>query len=108
MSVAINITKRERRRKLQSGAAVVQTRYVLNYRDPRTGNRRQLFYERQKDAQRKASQIQAEVTRGTYEPARKPLTIKEAVDAWLSDRYAALLIRAVPLSWTLRKLHHVS
>jgi integrase len=86
MSVTISLTKRERKRRLQSGAVVMQTRYVLNFRDPRTGDRKQLFFERQKDAQRKANEIQANVTRGTYAPERKPLTVKDTVVAWIADR----------------------
>jgi integrase len=86
MSITINVTKRERKRRLKSGLSVLQTRYVLNYRDPRTDARKQLFFERQKDAQRKAAEIAASVTKGTYAPDRKPPTIKEAVDAWLKDR----------------------
>ena len=31
MSIAIKLTKRERKRRLKSGAFVVLTRYVLNY-----------------------------------------------------------------------------
>jgi hypothetical protein len=49
MSIAISITKRERRRRLKSGEGVTQVRYVLNFRDPRSGRRKQLFFERQKE-----------------------------------------------------------
>ena len=40
MALDINITKRLRRRKLASGEAVEQLRYVLNWRDPRSGRAR--------------------------------------------------------------------
>ena len=40
MALSINLTRRVRRRKLKSGAVVDQTRYVLNWRDPRTGDAR--------------------------------------------------------------------
>lgn len=53
MTINIALTKRVRRRKLTSGAIVEQLRYVLNWRDPRTGSREQRFFERQKDAQEK-------------------------------------------------------
>src|SRR4051812_16876666 len=86
MSVTINITKRDRTRRLKSGAFVTQTRWVLNFRDPRTGKRRQLFFDRQKDAQRKANEISASVTTGTYAPERRAITVREAAQAWLKDR----------------------
>ena len=45
MDYSISLTKRVRKRKLRDGAAVTHTRYVLNYRDPHTGGRRQEFFE---------------------------------------------------------------
>ena len=51
MTFNINITKRLRRRKLRNGTVVTYTRFVLNYRHPATGQRRQEFFERAKDAQ---------------------------------------------------------
>jgi integrase len=86
MSININITKRERTRRLKSGAVVKHTRYVLNFRDPRTRDRKQLFFERLKDAQRKAAEISAAVTTGTYAPERNVPTIADAVQSWLKDR----------------------
>src|SRR5215212_339813 len=102
MSIAINITKRDRTRRLKSGASVTQTRYVLNFRDTRTGKRRQLFFDRQKDAQRKASEIAAAVTVGTYSPERRAITVRAAVDAWLKDRAGNVKAR------TLRGYTHVA
>ena len=43
MAFTVNVTKRERSRKLKSGERVIQTRWVVNYKEPRTGQRRQLF-----------------------------------------------------------------
>ena len=40
MPISVNITRRDRQRKLKSGAVVSQTRWVINYREPRTGKRR--------------------------------------------------------------------
>ena len=40
MTLTTTITKRDRTRRLKGGAVVVQTRYVLNYREPRTGARK--------------------------------------------------------------------
>ena len=57
MTINIALTKRVRRRKLTSGEIVEQLRYVLNWRDPRTGSREQRFFERQKEAQDKRAEL---------------------------------------------------
>ena len=57
MTLNINLTRRVRRRKLKDGSVVEQTRYVLNWRDPRTGEREQRFFERQREAQERRSEI---------------------------------------------------
>lgn len=105
MSIAINITKRERHRRLKSGEVVVQTRYVLNFRDPVSGKRKQLFFERQKEAQHKASEIAAAVKMGTYAPspsARLELTVDDAVKSWLDNCVGNVKER------TLRGYRHVA
>jgi integrase len=87
MGSSANITKRERKRKLTSGAIVVQTRWVLNYREPRSGRRRQLFFDKQKDAQARRNQIIAEVETGTYSEDRaRAVTIREIVRRWVESR----------------------
>lgn len=87
MTTSINITRRERRRKLKSGCVVVQIRWVLNYREPRTGKRRQLFFERQRDAQAKRNEIVTQVETGTYSGERgQSVTVEEAVQHWLANR----------------------
>jgi integrase len=50
MTFRVSITKQARRRKLGSGHVVVQTRYFVNYCDPKTGKRKLPSFERQKDA----------------------------------------------------------
>ena len=75
-----------RRRKLASGEAVEQLRYVLNWRDPRTGSREQRFFERQKDAQEKRAELIAAYERGAYSAERKTLTVADAVAAWLDGK----------------------
>lgn len=105
MSIAIKVTKRERRRRLKSGEVVVQTRYVINFRDPVTGKRKQLFFERQKDAQHKASEIAAAVVTGTYAPApavRLDLIVDEVVQNWLNNCVGNVKER------TLRGYRHVA
>ena len=46
MQFSPNVTKRKRRRKLPSGVVVHHTRYVVNFKDPKTHRRRQQFFER--------------------------------------------------------------
>jgi hypothetical protein len=87
MSTSVNITKRVRKRKLTTGAVVKQTRWVLNYREPRSGQRRQLFFDKHKDAQARRNQITAEVETGTYsEDRNRAVTIREIVRRWLESR----------------------
>jgi integrase len=87
MSTSVNITKRVRKRKLTTGAIVKQTRWVLNYREPRSGQRRQLFFDKHKDAQARRNQITAEVETGTYSEDRtRHVTIREIVRRWLESR----------------------
>jgi integrase len=82
MTLNINLTRRVRRRKLKDGSIVEQTRYVLNWRDPRTGDREQRFFERQRDAQERRSELIAAYDRGIYSSS-KTVTIADAVTAWL-------------------------
>jgi integrase len=64
---------------------------VLNYREPRSGRRRQLFFDKQKDAQARRNQIIAEVETGTYAEERtRAVTIREIVLRWLESRDGAV------------------
>lgn len=71
MTLNINLTRRLRRRKLKSGATVEQVRFVL-WRDPRTGEREQRFFERQKDAQERRAELVAAFDRGSIAPKTEP------------------------------------
>lgn len=84
MALTVNIS--ERKRRLKTGQAVLQTRYVLNYTDPRTGKRRQEFFERQKEAQARKSELILKVANGTFVDERTVPTIAEAIDQWLADK----------------------
>src|SRR5580693_3808950 len=86
MTLNINLTRRVRRRRLQDGAIVQQTRYVLNWRDPRTGEREQRFFERQRDAQEKRAELIAAYDRGAYSSSHRTVTIADAVAAWLETK----------------------
>ena len=86
MTINISLTKRVRRRKLTSGETVEQLRYVLNWRDPRTGSREQRFFERQKEAQDKRTELTLAYQRGNYSVKRGSLTVGDAVAAWLDNK----------------------
>lgn len=86
MGLSINLTKRVRRRKKKSGEVVEQTRYVLNWRDPRTGSREQRFFARQKDAQDKRSELVVAYERGSYSVERKNVTVADTVATWLETK----------------------
>lgn len=90
MSLSINITKRIRRRKLKSGSIVEQPRYVLNWRDPRTGSREQRFFERQKEAQEKRAELITAYERGSYTAERKSLTINDIIATWLETKRSSV------------------
>ena len=83
MTLNINLTRRVRRRKLKDGSIVEQTRYVLNWRNPRAGEREQRFFERQRDARERRSELIAAYERGVYSSSSKTVTIADAVTAWL-------------------------
>jgi integrase len=86
MSFNINLTRRVRRRKLKDGSTVEQTRYVLNWRDPRTGERRQGFFERQREAQERRTDLLAALDRGVYGSQTKTVAVETAVAAWLETK----------------------
>ena len=86
MTLNINLTRRLRRRKLKDGSVVEQTRYVLNWRDPRTGEREQRFFERQREAQERRSEFLAAYERGVYSSQTKTVTVETAVATWLETK----------------------
>ena len=86
MTLNINLTRRVRRRKLKDGSVVEQIRYVLNWRDPRTGEREQRFFERQRDAQERRAELVAAYDRGAYSSANRSVTVADAVAAWLETK----------------------
>lgn len=86
MTIATSITKRERKRVLTSGLVVVHSRYVLNFRDPRTGKRRQVFCRSQKEAIAKRDNLIAAIATDTYGQSRSTLTVTGAIEHWLENR----------------------
>jgi integrase len=95
MNLKINLTKRIRRRTLSTGVVVRQTRYVLNYREPASGQRRQEFFERQKDAQDRKADLTSKFAAGTYVDERTAPTVAEALDHWLADKIAKVKANTV-------------
>jgi hypothetical protein len=81
-----SITKRDRRRRQRSGAVVVQTRFVVSFREPRTGQRKQLFFDRHKDAVAMRDALVTSVVTGTYAETQTSMTVAEVVDYWLNNR----------------------
>src|ERR1043166_4976713 len=80
------VTKREMKRTRRTGEVITLTRYVLNYRDPKTGKRSQQFFERQKEAQEAHGKLLVEIKEGTYAKRRDVPTVEQAFDHWLRDR----------------------
>lgn len=89
-----SITKRERLRKLKT-RTVVQTRYVVNATDPRTGQRKQFFFERLRDAQQKRNEL---CDRGAFGTPGPQLSAQVAPE--LPARALAPLSDSRPLSET--------
>ena len=81
-----SITKRARKRRLKSGAVVVQTRFVVSFREPRSGRRKQLFFHRYRDAIAKRNALLTSVLTGAYSEAPSDLTVAQAVEHWLENR----------------------
>jgi integrase len=86
MTFDASITKRRRNRRLRSGRYVVQTRYVLNFKDPSTGCRAQLFFQRHSDAVAKRNKLVAEFATHPLSHTRNELTVAQAIEHWLKSR----------------------
>jgi integrase len=82
------ITKRHRKRCLKSGQSIVQVRYVVNYRDPRTGRRSQLFFKRHVDAVAQRNRLVATIS-STPRPDNDhaEITVAHAIQRWLENRH---------------------
>jgi integrase len=85
MQFSIKLTRRVRKRKTAAGV-VLQQRYVLNYREPKSGQRRQEFFALQKEAQSRKSELILKVGSGNYVNERTVPTVAEAIDHWLADK----------------------
>jgi integrase len=81
-----SITKRVRKRLTRAGELVTHTRFVVNFREPRTGRRKQLFFARQRDAIAMRDALLASVATGTYATASTSFTVQRAIQYWLDNR----------------------
>lgn len=86
MTIAISITKRIRRRVQMTGNVAVYVRYVLNFRDPKTCKRRQLFAKSHKEAIIRRDALVAAVANQAYSGRENQLMIKQVVEHWLENR----------------------
>jgi len=86
MGFTASVTKRDRKRRLKSGEVVVQTRFVVNFREPRSGRRKQLFFERHKEAITMRDTLLASVATGAYSAVHTNMTVAQAVEYWLENR----------------------
>jgi integrase len=95
--LSINVTKRTRRRKLRSGASIVQERWVLNFKEPRSGTRRQLFFERKAEAIARRDQLIDAYRMGTLSIAaeRSSITVALAIERWLTNRRPNVSARSI-------------
>jgi integrase len=82
----VSITKRKRRRRTRSGAEITHTRFVVNFRDPHTGRRKQYFFERHQDAVLKREAILSGSVAHPFTDETTGLTIAQAVAYWLEAR----------------------
>src|SRR5262249_6486241 len=88
--VVASITKRDRQRRLRSGAVIKQTRFIVNFREPRSGRRKQFFFARHKDAIAKRDELLSDMVLGTHEEKAHDLTVRRAAEYWLENRRTAV------------------
>src|SRR5258708_4856351 len=86
MTIRTSISKRDRKRTLTCGAVILQPRYVLNFNDPWTGKRRQLFFRSQREAIARRDSILAAIATSSYSESRSQMTVGGAIEHWLENR----------------------
>ena len=75
MTIRTSISKRDRKRTLTCGAVISQARFVLNFTDPITGKRRQLFHRSQREAIARRDSILAAIATNSYSESRNQMTV---------------------------------
>jgi integrase len=87
MSFTASVTKRDRKRRLRSGREIVQTRFVVNFRDPQTRQRKQLFFSRHKDAIAMRDAMLANAATNSFaDTPSSSLTVSDVIEHWLENR----------------------
>ena len=86
MNHSINITRRERKRRLKDRTTTVQLRYVVNYIDPETQKRAQKFFEKRRDAEVYKQSLIVDIQSGEYFSRREEVTVGDVVALWFSAR----------------------
>ena len=86
MMIRVNITRREMKRRLRNGKVKALLRYIVHFHDPKTGQRVQKFFDKQKDAVAEQGKLIEALRAGSYADAREVPTISEAFAYWLNDR----------------------
>jgi integrase len=86
VSLTASITKRRRKRRLTSGAVITQVRFVVNFREPRSGRRQQFFFTRYQEAAAKRDALLSSIATNTYVDPKGDLTVAQAVAHWLEAR----------------------
>lgn len=85
MSVRTSITKRHQKRKQRDGSMKAYDRWVLNYTCPKTGQRHQQFYAKQKEAQAAQRDLLVQYEQGLYNTTKQQPTIDDAFGLWLQS-----------------------
>lgn len=90
-----SITKQDRKRKLQDGSVIVQTRYFVNYNDPKTGARKLPSFPTRKQAEVFRNKLVSQVESGNYSAERGSPTVGEAVEKWLKIKERSIRPRTL-------------
>lgn len=80
------VTRRDRKRLTPNGGVQIQTRFVVNFRDPATGRRRQVFFSRRGEAMAARDALVTAVQSGSYRTATSDLKISDIAGHWLESR----------------------
>jgi len=86
MSSSINITKRNRTRTMADGSKVKQTRFVVNFIDPKTKKRAQRFFPKRRDAEAFKQALIVDIKNGEYFSSREDVTVGDVVELWFNVR----------------------
>ncbi len=81
-----NITKRRIKQRNREGKVSEHDRYLLHYKDPATGNRRQKRFSTRKEAEAAQNKLIKNASAMKRRKNGKVPTLKEAVDYWLQTK----------------------